>query len=630
MQCTEVRMSYRVNALLFACIVAFYCVSASEQSNEQGTQDTVESGDAEVIDELNVISSRLGARDVSVAEFSGTELRVIPLAGLLQRKMAGRVSSNGHPGALTQVRIRGAEADHVKVILDGTAMNDLNTGFDFASMSSWDIERVTVSAGPTSDVWGSAAISGVVTLSTRPLKTARQFAMSAGNFNSRDIYAKQSFVNDDAYISLALNSERSEGFNVASTGTEDDGFDRQATNIHLGRTGTDWRWMGNIRTSKLQSDYDPIPRDGEGFRTRTQRRIAGSTFSRQFNPVWRSDWRIGFLQNEITNFNPNSPSSANKTSRIGISWQNRFETHSAVDYAFVIQHELNDYRQSGTQTPFGDPNQTQHLSATSISGEVLINLGRWEWSNALRREHNTDFNAATAWRTAFSYGNDRWQMALSTTQGYKNPTFLERFGYSPDSFLGNPDLDPEISRQIDLSFKRIYPVASIRTSIFSANLKREILGFVYDNATGHFTARNSFSKSRRLGAEIISEGGAETLRWYTSYSYVKSTEGQEEEVLRPEHQVASGVEIAFFDRIRANIDVRYIGSQKSFDFSVFPVRTVELDGVPLLSTRVAIQANRFTEMFFLTDNLLDRKYQTVYGYRTGLRSLKIGVTFNWD
>src|SRR5688500_17848991 len=83
---------------------------------------------------------------------------------LLRVAPSTAVSTSGPSGSLTQVRIRGAEASHTLLFVDGIRANDP------ASINEphWELlnadlaSRIEVVRGPQSALWGSEAIGGVV------------------------------------------------------------------------------------------------------------------------------------------------------------------------------------------------------------------------------------------------------------------------------------------------------------------------------------------------------------------------------------------------------------------------------------------------------------------------------------
>ena len=92
------------------------------------------------------------------APFIVDQLRAVPGLG---------VSRNGAVGGLTQVRIRGAEANQTLVLVDGIEVSDPVTGeTDFGLWSGLDAGRIEVLRGEQSALYGSEAIGGVVNIVT--------------------------------------------------------------------------------------------------------------------------------------------------------------------------------------------------------------------------------------------------------------------------------------------------------------------------------------------------------------------------------------------------------------------------------------------------------------------------------
>jgi vitamin B12 transporter len=61
------------------------------------------------------------------------------------------------------VRVRGAEANHLLVMIDGVEVSETSGGeFDFGSLVVDDVDRIEVLRSPQSAFWGSNATAGVV------------------------------------------------------------------------------------------------------------------------------------------------------------------------------------------------------------------------------------------------------------------------------------------------------------------------------------------------------------------------------------------------------------------------------------------------------------------------------------
>ena len=80
---------------------------------------------------------------------------------------AATVARAGSRGAQTSLFLRGGESDYVKVLIDGVAVNDPGGAFDYADLSTDQVERIEVVRGPVSVLYGSDAVSGVVQIFTR-------------------------------------------------------------------------------------------------------------------------------------------------------------------------------------------------------------------------------------------------------------------------------------------------------------------------------------------------------------------------------------------------------------------------------------------------------------------------------
>ena len=68
------------------------------------------------------------------------------------------------------MRIRGASSDKTLVLIDGVPQNDAsdpNGAYDFSQLNLANIEKIEILQGPQSSIWGSDAIGGVISLTTR-------------------------------------------------------------------------------------------------------------------------------------------------------------------------------------------------------------------------------------------------------------------------------------------------------------------------------------------------------------------------------------------------------------------------------------------------------------------------------
>jgi vitamin B12 transporter len=106
----------------------------------------------------------------SVTVLQGEELErrgVRSVADALRGVPGAAVVQPGSAGAVTSLFLRGGESDYVKVLVDGVPVNQPGGSYDWANLTTDNIERIEVVRGPASVLYGSDAVTGVVQIFTR-------------------------------------------------------------------------------------------------------------------------------------------------------------------------------------------------------------------------------------------------------------------------------------------------------------------------------------------------------------------------------------------------------------------------------------------------------------------------------
>ena len=118
------------------------------------------------------------------------------VTSLLRLTPSAAVTSIGPAGSLTEVRIRGSEANHTLLFVDGIKINDPASGDAprFELLNADLASRIEVVRGPQSALWGSDAIGGVIAVNG--LDDAPGYGASAegGSFG---------FADPDAHLGYA-------------------------------------------------------------------------------------------------------------------------------------------------------------------------------------------------------------------------------------------------------------------------------------------------------------------------------------------------------------------------------------------------------------------------------------------
>lgn len=613
--------------------------------------------DAPSIDTLVVLGSRLAIAPEALAasprHFEPDLLRDSESAfasDLLHTLPSASVARSGGPGSLTQVRLRGGEADHVQVRLDGIKANDPATGgsYDFAHLRSPTLERMELVPGPSGALWGSDAVAGALHLQTLQTRGIR-LRTAAGSHRTREGTLSAGVESDNGAFSVLADHYRSDGINISEGPGEDDGYAVTTLAMTGNRSLTDAvELSASLRRIGATVEFDPTPAPSfvpaEGDReSEIERLLAGIELAITPDAHWQHQLRLNLLDSEHRDHADARLTDIRRGERYHAGWQSAWSGQGLLPgdqtWILALESERETFVQRGRASTFGDPNQNQHMSQhAGVLEWRYTPLDRLHLNVALRRDWNQDFANRTTWRTGLRGElpaglGDAW---ASLATAVKNPAFTERFGYTPDSFLGNPELKPERARTFELGWQKtlLEDAATLELVWHNTRLVDEIDGFAFDQTTGLGTARNRNRNSRRQGLEAeLALRLASQTRISTRYAWLDATEpdtsgNSMREVRRPQH---SGSLIlrhqAFSKRLRLYGELTWTGARDDQSFATFPATTVTLDDYLLVRASASWQLNRELELFARIENLTDADYQEVLGYQTPGRQLTAG--FRW-
>ena len=216
------------------------------------------------LETIVVHASRLGAttQQPTVLTASDIDARHAHHAGDILRALPGwALGQAGNRGGLTQARVRGAEANHVLVMLDGIELNNAALGgeYNFGNLDLTAARRMEIVNGPQSAVWGSDALAGLVYIDTTPQASAVTIDAAAGSMATRDASITASRADATGHAVLAASHFATDGNNLARSGDEEDGHSATTLHANFSRSLGQWTLGAVFRGVDAEVEYDPAP-----------------------------------------------------------------------------------------------------------------------------------------------------------------------------------------------------------------------------------------------------------------------------------------------------------------------------------------------------------------------------------
>ena len=561
------------------------------------------------------------------------------LPDLLRLAPGVAVAATGPRGTQTQVRIRGAEANHSLVFLDGIRFNDPAAGNEarFELFTADALSRFEIVRGPQSALWGSEALGGVIAAETADAFRGTGFEGLAeyGSLDSARLSGRYAVRTGDFGLVASAGWLRSDGVDSFGSGGERDGFDNRAASLKVEmRPSTAVRLGVTGHYIEADSDFDGFD---PAFFTRadtldaTENRIAAA---RGWAEGRWGGWTVGanasYLDSANRNFLAGAAQNQTYGDRLAFGAQASRQLGNHL-LTIAAEHHAEDFRARDTVF-FGGTNQDRGRHVTALVGEWRAQWTAFAVTDvALRHDSFSAFEDATTLRASLLLRpTGRLRIAATYGEGIAQPTFYDLHGFFPGSFAGNPALKPEHARSWEAGIAWQSPRLILVATFFSARLRDEIVD-VFDPATFLSSTQNASGKSRRQGLELAaSVDVAPWLAIHANYTWLDADEqrvtgaGLVREVRRPRH-AANLIAQSEVGRLRYGASLAYVGRRRDMDFDLFPAASVTLDDYLLASANLAFRLLPRLELYARAENAFDADYQDVVGYSTPGRTVYAGL-----
>ena len=387
-------------------------------------------------------------------------------------------------GALSGQFMRGLRTAQVLVLLDGRPLNDTaGGGFDLSTLTTDTVERIEVSPGGGSTLYGSDAVGGVINIVTLPPGDTPETLVRAGlgsyGFDEQGILSRGTA----GELGWVLSYQRYQAlqnfpFRISDTGAGGIRENANVTydNLALKLVVEQERQRFGFSTFFTNKDLG-VPGGFPGVnltaRSFTHNLHSDLTWEIQLDPTSQLLWRVYADQLNLGDTNFGFFQATNQT--YGSQLQHTWQINPAITLITGV-----DYRTTSAQTrQDGAVNYDQTVSQTALlaradwraSEQVLVNLG-------IRQDFNSLANGSATSPAA----GIRWQLAAGTAlrvnyaRSFRVPTFLDLFFPGFD----NPNLKPERGESLDLGLDQQLGSDALLRLTWSTSRLQDGIVFVFN------------------------------------------------------------------------------------------------------------------------------------------------------
>ncbi len=550
---------------------------------------------------------------------------------------------NGGPGATASVSIRGANSEHTLFLLDGVELNDPinpSRSYDVSHLPLSQVERIEILRGPQGLLYGSDAIGGVVNIITRAGRGRPRFTLASSADSLGSLAADVSLAGSGAKTdySLALFHERTAGLSAASSAyagnVEKDGYRNLSLAARFGFAPTPATSLTfTVRSSMARTEIDnfggPGGDDPNNLQDYASLLVRGQYRGLSRGGRWERTVSLSWLGARRDNENPADPAHPDEwdeglyRSGIGkLDWQNNFFLHPSNTLTAGLELERETGRSEYVSGSAFGPYETSFPSTHASTVGVYL-LDHWEAKDrffvtaGVRADRHSRAGTALTFRVAPAYliaaTGTRLKATLGT--GFKSPSLYQLFApatiYGP---VGNPSLQAERAVSWDAGLEQSLAAGRVTVGLtrFESSF-RDLVDF--DFAAGYVNIRRARTRGLEVSAEARPEDG---LRLSVSYTRLaaRDRDADAELLRRPRDKFSAEAGLRLFGRFDLAAHALWVGRRFDQDFSAYPYERVALPGYVLLGAALSTPVGPRLELFVRVENILDARYETVWGYGT--------------
>lgn len=582
--------------------------------------------------DVAIEDSLVPAQVIDREEIERTQARSLP--ELLKGRAGINLTNQGGAGKLTSVFLRGAESDHVLVLVDGVRIGSATAGLaSFQDLPVDQIERIEIVRGPRSSLYGSEAIGGVIQIFTRKggIGFEPHFRIGAGSNNLREASAGFSNRTERGWISAEGAYQETDGINACrGSGTlfqgcfadepDDDGYRNVSVSLRGGVNLTEALTLeGHFLNADADNEYDGSIFGGN--EAKNTQRVAGGKLTWNASDRVKLAVQAGRADDKSDAYYRDAATPDLRT------FVNTFDTQrdtAAVqaDITLTEGHLLTaggDWQQDNITSTTGF--SVDSRDNTGVFVEYQGRIGAHQLQASVRNDDNEQFgNHATGsagWGMAFG---DGFRLNASYGTGFKAPTFNDL--YYPGS--ESPDLKPEQSRSLNIGVAQYKDNWNWTFNVFETHID-DLIVFVYLPPTYQGVGLN-VDEARIRGAEFtfgVQLAGFDISTQLSHLDPRNRSAGYEDNLLARRSRNTARVDV---DRSFGDFRIGLTGNGASHRYDNL-ANTVRLAGYGTLDLRLEYAFHPDWTLQARATNVFDREYETIAWYNQPGREYGLSLRY---
>ena len=539
------------------------------------------------------------------------------------------VASNGGPGTLASVFLRGADAKNTLVLIDGVPSNDpadANRAPNLANLTVDNIDRIEIVRGTVSFLYGSNASAGVINIITKKgSSTPQSFAgIEGGSYGTYKVYAGTNGQQGILNYSVGVSRLKTEGFSAVDQNNswinpkgkvfEKDGYENTSLSGNFGLRLNDHTSLETVlRYTKANVAYDYSGSDTKGLNQDSDQFSGRVALKMNYKPLV-STLYYNVYDQDRSYLTSGALSSKFNGHRYEIGWQGdvAVEENNTVSVGLNYQQESMINQNFGSYASLFD----KGVGSKSVFVQDQWRLGGVKVVGGVRYEDNEKFGSKTTYRVAPSYTINDTVLKFSYGTGFRAPSLYELF--SP---YGNTQLTAETTSGWDTGFEqKVSDRLKFGATYFRMDFDNRI---DFDLSTYTYAQVAGLTKTH--GVESFVEWNPiDPLLLTCNYTYTSTADPLGSELLRrPKNKVGITGTGKLSSKLKVSTNMQWVGTR--IDNGVEGKSKGQLPSYFLMNMTGSYKLSDTVELYGRIDNLFNDYYEEAWGYATPGRSAYAGV-----